>query len=79
MISYKPLRVLLAQKDMKMTDLNKILPTSVTSKFNKDAPVNITTIDKICQFLNCSIQDVIEILPDAPPKSEPETNTDLNK
>jgi len=75
MISYKPLRVLLAQKDMKMTDLNKILPTSVTSKFNKDAPVNITTLDKICQYLHCSISDVVEILPDA--IAVPELETDL--
>lgn len=64
MISYRPLRVFIANKKVKLTDLNEILPTSVTSKFNKDESVTLTTIDKICQFWNCSISDIVEILPD---------------
>jgi DNA-binding Xre family transcriptional regulator len=64
MISYKPLFRTLLDKNMKLTDLNKILPTSVTSKFKKDAHVNTATLEKICLLLGCSVQDVIEILPD---------------
>jgi len=61
-----PLKRLLLERNMKITDLNKILPTSVTSKFNKDANVNLATIDKICQYLHCGISDVVEILLDEP-------------
>ena len=66
MISYEPLRIQLTRKKMGVSDLNKILPTSVTSKFNKDGNVTMETIDKVCQFLHCDIQDVVEILPDTP-------------
>lgn len=65
MISYKPLLRTLLERDMKVTDLNGILPTSVTSKFRKNAHVNTATLDKICSFLNCRIQDVIEHIPDS--------------
>lgn len=64
MISYDPLFKTLIDKKRKLTDLTAILPTSVTSKFRKGEHVNTSTLEKICLFLECKIQDVIEILPE---------------
>lgn len=62
MISYRPLFHTLLEKNKKITDLNAILPTSVTSKFKKNEHVNTSTLEKICIFLDCRIEDIIEII-----------------
>lgn len=64
MISYKQLFVTMAKKGLKNKDLHSVASTNVISKFAKNEPVNLTTIDKLCQFLECEITDVVEILPD---------------
>ncbi len=66
MISYKPLFRTMLEKNIKLTDLNSFLAPNITSKFNKSAHVNTSTLEKICLYLNCKIQDVIEIMPDDP-------------
>ncbi|MDD4429569.1 MAG: helix-turn-helix domain-containing protein [Paludibacter sp.] len=63
-------------KKRKLTDLAAILPTSVTSKFKKNKHVNTSTLEKICLFLGCQVQDVIEILPEPEPEPEPEPGHD---
>lgn len=65
MISYKPLLRLLIDRDMKLTDLAGAgLSSTIIAKFKKDAHVNTATLDKICEFLNCDISDVIEYVPE---------------
>lgn len=64
MISYKPLFHTLLEKNLKLKDLDGILPKSVTSKFNKNLHVTTSTLEKLCLFLECKVEDVIEILPD---------------
>lgn len=64
MISYKPLFRTMLEKNVQLTDLNAFLAPNITTKFRKNKNVNISTIDKICQFLHCDISDVVEILPD---------------
>lgn len=64
MISYKPLFHTMIEKNIKLKNLSDILPNSVTSKFRKDEHVSTATLDKLCQYLHCRIEDVIEILPD---------------
>lgn len=70
MISFKPLFRLLLEKDLKLKDLDGILPKSVTSKFNKNLHVTTSTLEKLCLFLECKIEDVIEILPDQEPEQD---------
>lgn len=36
------------------------------SKMGRDEIVSLEVIDRICQKLNCNIEDVLEILPDSP-------------
>lgn len=65
MISYKGLKVVLAQNDMSKTDLRERvgISTATLAKFEKGEPVSMSVLEKICLSLNCRIEDVVEILP----------------
>lgn len=62
MISYKPLRKLLIDKDLSCGELKDILQISFATmaKLNSDKIVSLVVIDKICKYLNCNIQDVMQ-------------------
>ncbi len=62
MISYKPLRKLLIDKDMSCGELKDILQISsaTMAKLNSDKVVSLAVIDKICKYLNCNIEDVMQ-------------------
>ncbi len=62
MISYKPLRKLLIDKDMSCGELKDILKISsaTMAKLNSDKMVSLAVIDKICKYLNCNIEDVMQ-------------------
>ena len=55
MISYKPLRMQMAEKEINSTDLMNILKISsaTMSKLNSDKIVSLSIIDKICLKLSC--------------------------
>ncbi|SMO92239.1 helix-turn-helix domain-containing protein [Melghirimyces algeriensis] len=63
MISYDPLFVTLEEKNVKLIDLITDLKFSKTtgSKFRKHASVQLTTIEKICKYLDCPIEKVVRI------------------
>lgn len=62
MISYKPLRKLLIDKEMSGGELKDILKISsaTMAKLNADKIVSLSVIDKICKYLNCNIEDVMQ-------------------
>lgn len=62
MLSYEPLWKTLITKNLKKTDLviNKIISSSTLAKLGKNEPVNSKIYDKICNFLNCEIEDIIK-------------------
>lgn len=64
MISYKPLYHTLIEKGLKKEDLIKkgVASCSITNKFSKGESVTLTTIDKLCKFLDCKIEDIVEII-----------------
>lgn len=66
LIKYKDPIGKLKAKGYTTTDLRKegVLSQSVVSYLHNDKYVNLRTIDKICQLLDCKIEDVVEILPD---------------
>ena len=61
----------LKAKGYTTTDLRKekVLSQSVITYLNNDKYLNLRTIDKICQLLECNIEDIVEILPDNPSKT----------
>lgn len=63
--SYKRLWKLLIDKDMKKKDLVKAahISTYTINKLNRGDNVNTDTLVKICSALNCSIEDIMEVIP----------------
>ena len=65
-ISYKRLWKLLIDRDMKKKDLCEkagISPASVT-KMGKNGHVTTEILLKICNALECQIEDIMEFIPD---------------
>ncbi len=63
-ISYKRLWKLLIDKDIKKKDLVQMagLSSYTLNKLNKGENVNAETLMKICVALNCSFDDIMEIV-----------------
>lgn len=73
-ISYKPLWKLLIDREMKKKDLCEIAgisPASVT-KMGKGGHVTTETLEKICLALECSVTDIMELVPDQTAQKEAE-------
>jgi DNA-binding Xre family transcriptional regulator len=67
-LSYKRLWKLLIDRDLKKKDLMGLagISTYTINKLNRCENVNADTLAKICVALNCSFDDIVEIIPDAP-------------
>lgn len=66
MFLYDPLWKTLVDKHMNKTDLlnNANLNSSTIADMGKNNYVSMSTLDKICNTLNCNISDVIQHIPD---------------
>ena len=67
-VSYNRLFKLMIDRKMRKKDLCELagVSTSTMSKMWRDEIVSLEVIDRICQKLNCNVEDVLEILPDSP-------------
>ncbi len=77
--SYKPLWKLLIDKEMKKKDLCQVAgisPASVT-KMGKGGHVTTETLEKICLALDCSVTDIVELVPDQNLPKEAEITEDF--
>lgn len=65
-ISYKKLWMLLIQKDISKATLRKDvgLSTGTMSKLNKGEEVALTVLMRLCDYLDCDIGDICEVLRD---------------
>lgn len=65
-LSYKKLWVKLVELDMKKTELAKKAGISSASvaKLGKSANITTDVLLKICEYLNCDISDIVEVVPD---------------
>ena len=78
-ISYKPLWKLLIDKETKKKDMCEIAgisPASVT-KMGKGGHVTTETLEKICLALECSVTDIVELVPDRTVQKESESTEDF--
>ena len=66
MFSYKPLLKLLIEKDMTKTQLRKEIGMSMSTlaKISKNEYISMSTLDNICKYFHCKIEDVIEFIDD---------------
>lgn len=64
MFSYKPLLRLLVEKEITKTQLREATGISMNTlaKISKNEYISMSTLDSICQFLHCKIEDVIEFI-----------------
>ena len=62
MFSYKPLLKLLIDKNMTKTQLRIATGMSMATlaKISKNEYVSMETLDKICEILDCEIEDIIK-------------------
>ena len=65
-ISYKKLWHLLLDRDLNKRTLHKMtgISTSTIAKLSKGQNVNTDVLVKICETLNCGINDIMDIVPD---------------
>lgn len=65
-LSYKKLWVKLVEQDMKKTEFAKKAGISSASiaKLGKGANITTDVLLKICEYLNCDIADIVEVVPD---------------
>lgn len=68
MIKYYKLFDMLMRRDMKKTDLLKIISAPTLAKLSKGETVKTDIIDKICIFLECQPGDIMECVKDLPPE-----------
>lgn len=62
-VSYRKLRMLLAQRDLKNADLAtmaELSPNSMT-KLNNDRFVSMDVLVRICRALRCDVGDILQI------------------
>ena len=65
-VSYKKLFKLLIDRDMKKKDLQQKanLSQHTMRKLSKNEAITTDTLAKICRCLNCTVDEIIEILPE---------------
>ena len=65
-VSYKRLWKLLIDKDMKKKDLAAAanISTYTVNKLNHGENVNTDTLVSICKVLDCTFDDIMELIPD---------------
>ena len=64
MFSYKPLLRLLVEKEMTKTQLREATGMSIYTleKKKKNEYVSMSTLDSICKYFHCKIEDIIEFI-----------------
>ncbi|CYV51369.1 helix-turn-helix domain-containing protein [Streptococcus suis] len=65
-LSYKPLWHLLVEKKMNKEDLKRAanITSNIVSRMSKDTYVNLDSLEKICLALDCTLNDIVEIVKD---------------
>lgn len=65
-VSYKRLWKVLIDKDLKKKDLAQKanLSTYTINKLNRGETVNTDTLEKICRTLDCTFDEIMEVVPE---------------
>lgn len=64
-VSYKKLFKILIDKDLKKTEFakNAGIGPNTLAKLSKGEHVSMEVLVKICRYLDCTVDDIMEILP----------------
>lgn len=71
-VSYKRLFHLLIDKNMTAAELQKKAGYSanISTRLRNDTYISLESVEKICQVLDCGIDDVVEFVPDESKSTE---------
>lgn len=63
MISYKPLKVTLAEKEISRKELAKAcnISTMTMARIDKGEQIGLNILDKVCQYLQVPLDKVVQI------------------
>lgn len=66
MINYKPFLKLLIDKGLKKSDVLKagVISKGTLNKMNGNNYISLEVIDKLCNYFNVDITDIVEYIPD---------------
>lgn len=72
--SYNRLWKLMIDKKINKTALRREagITSNAMAKMGKDQPVSVEVLAKICRVLDCTVDEIIEIMPDEEIKSKTE-------
>ena len=64
--SYDPLWKLLIDKKIKRTQLISLIgmQSQTIANMGKNLPVSMDTLEKLCAYLDCRIEDIVEYIPE---------------
>lgn len=71
MIAYFKLWDVLTRRGMKRTDLIGIIAAPTLAKMGKNAPVNLSIINRLCEHLQVQPGDIMEWQPDSKNSDQP--------
>lgn len=65
-VSYDKLWKILEEKQMMKTELikNAGISTNAMAKLGKNEDVRVNILVKLCDYFDCTLNDIVEILPD---------------
>ena len=65
-VTYKKLWHILLDRDMKKKDLQEAAQLTIyaMNKLSRDEAVTTDILAKICRSLNCTVDDIMEVLPE---------------
>jgi DNA-binding Xre family transcriptional regulator len=65
-VTYKKLWVLLAEKELKRTDLINLcnISSPTLAKLGKNENVSVEVLERICRELKCNIGDIVDYVPE---------------
>lgn len=65
-VDYKPLWIILVERNMNKTDLLKAakISTNAVARMGKNEYVSLQTLEKICLTLDCQLSDIVQIKKD---------------
>lgn len=65
-MSFKPLWKMLIDREMTKSQLRELagISTRAMAKMGKNEDVSTGVLRKICQVLNCTLDDLVELVPD---------------
>ena len=65
-VSYKKLFHLLVDQDMTAVQLQQQAgySASITTRLKKNAYISLESVEKICRALDCTLDDIVEFMPE---------------